>query len=251
MLETRDLTKRFGGLTAVDHVSLSVERGEIRSIIGPNGACKTTVFNLISRAVAPSGGDVRFKGRSLIRLSPSDIFHLGIVRSFQVPQVFRRMTVRANVRLLAASRLRASASPIPRARIMRAEANRRVAESLDRVGMLAHADQPAGTLAHGDQRLLEIAMALAAAPELLLLDEPTAGMSPEETHRTAALLRQLAPAMTLVIVEHDMAVVMTISDRITVLDRGAVLAEGSPEDIRRNANVQAVYLGRGAPNASA
>ena len=251
MLETRDLTKRFGGLTAVDCVSLSVEPGEIRSIIGPNGAGKTTLFNLISRALAPTGGDVRFKGRSLNRLSPSDIFHLGIVRSFQVPHVFRRLTVRANVRLLATSRLRASASPFVRARTMQAEANRRVAESLDRVAMLAHADRPAGILSHGDQRLLEIAMALAAAPELLLLDEPTAGMSREETHRTAALLRQLAPAMTLVIVEHDMSVVMTISDRITVLDRGAVLAEGSPEDIRRNASVRAVYLGRDTSNAPA
>jgi branched-chain amino acid transport system ATP-binding protein len=251
MLETRDLTKRFGGLTAVDCVSLSVEPGEIRSIIGPNGAGKTTLFNLISRALAPTRGDVRFKGRSLIPLSPSDIFHLGIVRSFQVPHVFHRLTVRANVRLLAASRLRASASPFARTRTMQAEANRRVTESLNRVGMLAHADRPAGTLAHGDQRLLEIAMALAAAPELLLLDEPTSGMSPEETRRTADLLRQLAPAMTLVIVEHDMSVVMTISDRITVLDRGAVLADGSPDDIRRNSSVQAVYLGRDASNASA
>jgi len=250
MLETRDLTRRFGGLTAVDRVSLSVEPGEIRSIIGPNGAGKTTVFNLISRAVSPSGGDVRFKGRSLIRLSPSEIFHLGIVRSFQVPHVFRRLTVRANVRLLAASRLRATASPFARARLVQSEVNRRVAESLDRVSMLAYADRPAGTLAHGDQRLLEIAMALAAAPELLLLDEPTAGMSPEETRRTAALLRQLAPAMTLVIVEHDMAVVMTISDRITVLDRGRIIAEGSPEAIRGNAGVQAAYLGRDASNAS-
>jgi branched-chain amino acid transport system ATP-binding protein len=251
MLDTRDLTKRFGGLTAVDGVTLSVEPGEIRSIIGPNGAGKTTLFNLISRALPPTRGDVRFKGRSLVRLSPSDIFHLGIVRSFQIPHIFRRLTVHANVRLLATSRLRASASPFTRAGTMQAEANRRVAESLDRVAMTAHADRPAGMLAHGDQRLLEIAMALAAAPELLLLDEPTAGMSPEETRRTAALLRQLAPAMTLVIVEHDMSVVMTISDRITVLDRGAVLAEGSPEEIRRNASVQAVYLGRDTSDAPA
>jgi branched-chain amino acid transport system ATP-binding protein len=251
MLETRDLTRRFGGLTAVDRVSLSIEPGEIRSIIGPNGAGKTTLFNLISRALAPTRGDVRFNGRSLVRLSPTDIFHLGIVRSFQVPHVFRRLTVHANVRLLATSRLRASASPFARARTMKAEANRRVAESLGRVAMRAHADRPAGMLAHGDQRLLEIAMALAAAPELLLLDEPTAGMSPEETRRTAALLRQLAPAMTLVIVEHDMSVVMAISDRITVLDRGAVLAEGAPEDIRRNASVRAVYLGRDTSNAPA
>jgi len=251
MLETRDLTRRFGGLTAVDRVSLSIEPGEIRSIIGPNGAGKTTLFNLISRALAPTRGDVRFNGRSLVRLSPTDIFHLGIVRSFQVPHVFRRLTVHANVRLLATSRLRASASPFARARTMQAEANRRVAESLDRVAMRAHADRPAGMLAHGDQRLLEIAMALAAAPEVLLLDEPTAGMSPEETRRTAALLRQLAPAMTLVIVEHDMSVVMAISDRITVLDRGAVLAEGAPEDIRRNASVRAVYLGRDTSNAPA
>jgi branched-chain amino acid transport system ATP-binding protein len=244
MLETRELSRRFGGVTAVDRVTLTVTRGEIRSIIGPNGAGKTTLFNLISGGLAPTHGEVRFKDRSLGRLSPAEIFHLGIVRSFQVPHVFPKLSVRTNVWLLATSRVRGSGSPFVRARANKADVNHTVAAALERVGIGDRADEPAGRLAHGDQRLVEIAMALAAKPELLLLDEPTAGMSPDETRRTTVLLRQLAPAMTLVIVEHDMSLVMAISDRISVLDRGRLLAEGSPDEIRKNADVQAVYLGR-------
>jgi branched-chain amino acid transport system ATP-binding protein len=251
MLETRDLSRRFGGLTAVDRVSLTVNRGEIRSIIGPNGAGKTTLFNLISGALAPTSGAVLFKGRSLAGLAPSDIFHLGIVRSFQIPHVFPKLSVWTNVHLLAASRVRQSGSPFARARRSRADVDRQVAASLERVGILDRAEQPAGTLAHGDQRLLEIAMALGAEPELLLLDEPTAGMSSDETDRTTILLRQLAPAITIVIVEHDMSLVMAVSDRISVLDRGRLLAEGAPEEIRNNPEVQAAYLGRDPTNASA
>jgi branched-chain amino acid transport system ATP-binding protein len=243
VLEIRNLTRRFGGVTAVDRVSLTVTRGEIRSIIGPNGAGKSTVLALISGGLVPSSGEVRFNERSLKHLSPAEVFHLGIVRSFQVPHVFPKLSVCANVRLLAASRVLGTGSPFSRLGSKRAEVNHTVAVSLDRVGLADRANEPVGTLAHGDQRLVEIAMAISAKPDLLLLDEPTAGMSPAETHRTTALLQELAPAITLIIVEHDMNLVMRISDRISVLDRGRLLVEGTPADIRQNADVQAAYLG--------
>jgi branched-chain amino acid transport system ATP-binding protein len=246
VLETRDLTRRFGGLIAVNRVSLAVAAGEVRSIIGPNGAGKTTLFNLITGALPPTSGRILVKGRDITGLAPPAVFRLGVVRSFQVSHLFPRLTVRQNVALMAHGRARASGSPFARRRLDRAEVERRVGAALDRLGIAAHAGEPAGTLSHGDRRLVEIAMALAAGPELLLLDEPTAGMSPDETRQTATLLRGLAPACTLVIVEHDMSVVMTISDRISVLHRGEVLAEGSPAEIRANREVQAVYLGGGA-----
>jgi branched-chain amino acid transport system ATP-binding protein len=243
LLQTRELTRHFGGLAALNRVGLSIEPGEVRSIIGPNGAGKTTLFNLITGALTPTAGRIVFKGRDITGLAPPGIFRLGIVRSFQISQVFPKLTVRENVALMAWGRARSSGSPFARARATAEEVNRRVDAVLDQVHLAERTDQLAGTLAHGDRRLLEIAMALAADPELLLLDEPTAGMAPEETQQTARLLRRLAPALTLVIVEHDMSVVMAISDRISVLHRGQVLAEGPPAEIRANPEVRAVYLG--------
>jgi branched-chain amino acid transport system ATP-binding protein len=245
MLETRELTRRFGGLAAVHRVSLTVEPGEVRSIIGPNGAGKTTLFNLITGALAPTSGRIVWRGRDVTGLAPPVIFRLGIVRSFQVSHVFGKLSVRENVELMVYGRSRPSGSPLARTRRSPAEIGRRVDEALGRLGLGDRADEPAGTLSHGDRRLVEIAMAIAAEPALLLLDEPTAGMSADETRHTAALLRGLAPAITLVIVEHDMSVVMTISDRVTVLHRGEVLAEGPPDAIRANRAVQEVYLGGG------
>ena len=224
-------------------VNLTVAPGEVRSIIGPNGAGKTTLFNLITGAVAPTAGRVRFGARDVTGLGPADIFRLGIVRSFQVSHVFPRLSVWQNVELMVYGRVRSSGSPFGRPRVAAGEVRARVERALDRLGIADRAREPAGTLAHGDRRLVEIAMALAAEPVLLLLDEPTAGMSAEETRATAALLRGLAPAITLVIVEHDMSVVMAISDRISVLHRGEILAEGPPAEIRQNRAVQEVYLG--------
>jgi len=247
MLETRELTRRFGGLVAVHRVSLAVARGEVRSIIGPNGAGKTTLFNLITGALAPSEGRIFFKGGDVTGLAPPAIFRLGVVRSFQVSHLFPKLSVWQNVELMVYGRVRSSGSPFARVRESATGVKRRVTTALDRLGIGGRAEEMAGTLSHGDRRLVEIAMALAAEPELLLLDEPTAGMSPEETRQTAAVLRALAPAVTLVIVEHDMSVVMTISDRISVLHRGQLLAEGAPADIRANPEVQAVYLGAPPP----
>ena len=249
LLETRDLTRRFGGLAAVSGVSLAIAPGEVRSIIGPNGAGKTTLFNLVTGALPPTAGRVLFRGRDVTGLRPPDIFRLGVVRSFQVSHVFPKLSVRDNVALMVSGRLRSSGSPFGRRRVSGHGVRARADSALDRLGLLDRASEPAGTLAHGDRRLVEIAMAIAAEPALLLLDEPTAGMSPEETRATAALLRSLAPAITLVIVEHDMSVVMAISDRISVLHRGQLLAEGAPAEIRGNRAVQDVYFGAAARSA--
>jgi len=246
VLETRALSRRFGGLAAVSGVNLTVAPGEVRSIIGPNGAGKTTLFNLITGALPPTAGRVIFQARDVTGLRPADLFRLGIVRSFQVSHVFPRLSAWQNIELMVYGRVRSSSSPFGRARMTAAEARARVAGALARLGIAERAREPAGMLSHGDRRLLEIAMAIAAEPVLLLLDEPTAGMSPEETRATATLLRGLAPEITLVIVEHDMSVVMSISDRISVLHRGELLAEGPPAEIRRNRAVQEVYLGGSA-----
>ncbi|HEX9821071.1 MAG TPA: ABC transporter ATP-binding protein [Methylomirabilota bacterium] len=246
MLETRKLTRWFGGLAAMNGVNLAVARGEVRSIIGPNGAGKTTLFNLITGALPPTSGRIFLEGRDVTGLAPPAIFRLGVVRSFQVSHVFPRLSVRENVELLVYGRLRASGSPFGRVRQSRAAVEARVTSALERLGIRDRAGEPVATLSHGDRRLVEIAMVIAAEPALLLLDEPTAGMSPEETRHTATLLRGLAPAITLVIVEHDMSVVMSISDRISVLHRGEVLAEGPPAEIRANRAVQEAYLGGGA-----
>ena len=247
MLVTDGLTRRFGGLMAMQDVSLRISRGEIRSVIGPNGAGKTTLLNLITGALPPTAGRIAFNGRDITGLAPAAIFALGLVRSFQIPLLFSKLSVRENVELLAYGRLRRSLlGRFAGTRLLDA----RVQEALERVNLVDHAGREAGTLAHGDRRLVEIAMVLAAAPDVLLLDEPTAGMSPAETERTALLLRGLAPAITLVIVEHDMNVVMSISDNISVLHRGRILAEGPPAKIQANAAVQAVYLGPGDLDAA-
>src|SRR5207244_1759541 len=179
MLETRELTRRFGGLVAVHRVSLAVARGEVRSIIGPNGAGKTTLFNLITGALAPSEGRIFFKGGDVTGLAPPAIFRLGVVRSFQVSHLFPKLSVWQNVELMVYGRVRSSGSPFARVRESATGVKRRVTTALDRLGIGGRAEEMAGTLSHGDRRLVEIAMALAAEPEPLLLDEPTAGMSPD------------------------------------------------------------------------
>jgi branched-chain amino acid transport system ATP-binding protein len=244
MLQTRALSRRFGGLLAVSAVDLVVARGEVRAIIGPNGAGKTTLFNLISGAISPSSGSVLFKGVDITGHSPRAIFRKGMVRSFQISHLFGSLTVRENVEIMGLGRARRSGAPFSRLTTPRAAVDQRVDRALVRVGLQHRSDELCGTLSHGDRRLVEIAMVLSGMPEIVLLDEPTAGMSPEETRHTASLIRSLAPEVTVVIVEHDMSVVMSICDRISVMHRGAVIADGPPAEIRADPEVQAVYFGR-------
>ena len=240
LLESLGLRKTFGGLTAVNGVDFQVRTGELRSVIGPNGAGKTTFFNLLTGVLPPSGGRILFKGRDITGLPAHAVSRLGIARSYQVTNIFGDLTVYENVRIAAQSRVthyrfwgRADAL---------AQVNQRAEEILRHLGLAVQRHALARELSHGEQRYLEIGIALATDPDFLLLDEPTAGMSPDETRRTAAFVRRLAGHVTIVVVEHDMEVVMGISDRITVLNYGEVLAEGTPAEIRENVDVRRVYL---------
>jgi branched-chain amino acid transport system ATP-binding protein len=241
LLRTERLTRTFGQLLAVNAVDFEVAAGELRSIIGPNGAGKSTFFKLISGELAPSAGRVRFDGADVTRLPEFERSRRGIAKSFQLTTIFPALTVFENVRI--AAQCRRTILDCWR----RADRVPGVAEAAREVLALVELDTRAGAraadLGHGLQRHLELGIALACQPRLLLLDEPTAGMSPEETERTMRLIRRLAAGRTIILVEHKMKVVMEISDRITVLHQGAVLADGSPDEIRRDPRVQAVYLG--------
>ena len=244
LLELDELTRRFGGLTAVDHVSMRVAKGEVRAVIGPNGAGKSTLFNLITGILAPSHGTVSFAGESVTGLSAPRICQRGIARTFQLTALFPEMSARENVRLAAQARE-------PRwwqfygGRAVFETASDRADAALERLGLSGIAHRPAGLLSHGDQRLLEVAMALAQEPQLLLLDEPTQGLSVEETAQAVETLSGLFAdgRMTVLLVEHDMEVVFRLAHRITVLHRGAVIADGLPEAIKQDERVQGAYLG--------
>ena len=240
LLESRGLTKAFGGLTAVNRVDFQVRKGELRSIIGPNGAGKTTFFNLLTGVLPPSSGQILFKGEDITGRPAHAVSRLGIARSYQVTNIFGDLTVFENVRIAAQSRVTHYRFWGNADRL--AAVNERAEEILGYLGLSAKRHARGAELSHGEQRYLEIGIALATDPEFLLLDEPTAGMSPDETQRTAAFVRKLAGQVTIVVVEHDMEVVMGISDRITVLNYGEVLAEGTPAEIRENADVRRVYL---------
>jgi branched-chain amino acid transport system ATP-binding protein len=240
ILRTDGLTVRFGGLTALNNVSIAVPRGQIRAVIGPNGAGKSTFFNCLTGVIRPSGGRVLFNGTDITGLPPYRISRLGLARSYQITNILPGASVLENVRIAAQSRHhnwsmlrhhRAYTDVIDRAHAVLA--------SLELDGK---ADELAANLSHGEQRTLEIAIALATEPQVLCLDEPTAGMSVAETHHTTALIRHIAADLTILIVEHDMEVVMGLAQVITVLHYGEVLAEGAPADIQSNARVQEVYL---------
>jgi branched-chain amino acid transport system ATP-binding protein len=240
LLQTEDLTIRFGGLTALDHVNFAVERGEIRAIIGPNGAGKSTFFNCLTGVLRPTSGSIVLAGVDITGLPPNKISQRGIARSYQITNVLPNATALENVRIAAQSRRHGwsmlTHHHAHRDIIDRAEA------ALDAVGLLAKAEELAANLSHGEQRTLEIAIALATEPQLLCLDEPTAGMSAAETHDTMQLVRRIAENLTILIVEHDMQVVMELADRITVLHYGEILAEGPPAEIQQNPRVLEVYL---------
>ena len=241
LLRTEQLTRAFGSLLAVDRVNVSVRRGELRSIIGPNGAGKTTFFRLISGEMRPSSGRIWFDGRDITELPQHQVARLGVAKSYQITNVFPHLTVLENVRVAVQGHARAY-DFWSKASHLR-DVRRRAESLLERIGLGRKAGQLAAHLSHGEKRHLEIGIALATDPALLLLDEPTAGMSPEETDETMRLIRELATGRTVILVEHKMKVVMRISDHVTVLHQGQVLAEGSPDEIRANTLVQQTYLG--------
>jgi branched-chain amino acid transport system ATP-binding protein len=245
MLDVRNVSKHFGSLIAVQDVSLTVAPGELRAIIGPNGAGKTTFFNMISGFFPPTKGEIEFNGEVVTKLPVAARVARGMARTFQITEIFPELTVRENVRIAQESadgyRLHMWVSRAETTRVMR-----EVDELLTVTGLDGKADRLVGELSHGDQRAAEIAMALALRPRLLLLDEPTAGMGEQETYRVAGLIRRLHKNsnFTIVLIEHDMRVVFNLADRITVLDQGRMLADGTPQEIAEDPHVQAAYLGK-------
>jgi branched-chain amino acid transport system ATP-binding protein len=247
LLEATNVVKAFGGLRAVDDVSLGVREGTIHALIGPNGAGKTTFFNAISGFVFPDAGTVRFRDRDVTRLMNWKRVGMGMGRTFQTPSLFPELTVDENVRL----GVRAHAKQAFRLRTptgaAKATADARVDELLGFVKLTAQRDRPVAELAHGSQRLVEIAMSLSTEPVLVLLDEPMAGLAEAETDRITGVIRDLRArlGLTVLFVEHNMRVVLSLADRITVLDRGKMLAEGTPAEIAANEAVRSAYLGDG------
>ncbi|MFC7097573.1 ABC transporter ATP-binding protein [Halobaculum marinum] len=246
LLRTDGLTKQFGGLVAVDEVSFEVDRGETRAVIGPNGAGKSTLINCITGALEPTAGTVEFDDTDITTLSPHETVQTGISKSFQTASIFPGMTVRENVEIAALAAEHGSFEFNFLKRLSGFSAVHETAdEMMNSVGLLGDADVEAGSLPYGDKRRLEIAIALASEPELLLMDEPTAGMSPDETADTVDLVEQLQEdlGLTILIVEHDMEIIFRIADRILVLNRGQVIADGTPEEVQQSERVQEAYLG--------
>ena len=242
VLRTENLTKRFGGLTAIDNLSISLSPGRIHAIIGPNGAGKTTFFNLVTGLLSPSSGRIFFRGRDITGCRPYVISRMGIKRTLQVKSVFPDLNVADNLWITRQARNR-FLNPF-RAAASDRETGMRVEQTLEQIGLSALAERPAGTLSYGDVAMLEIGMALISEPSLLLLDEPTCGMSPAETSRAVAKIRDLARSIDIVIIEHDMDVVFGLADDITVFAQGAILASGNPAVIADDERVREAYLGR-------
>ena len=244
ILEAKNITQRFGAFTAVNNVSVSFAAGKLAAIIGPNGAGKSTLFNVLSGALIPTTGEIMFAGQNITGIAQHEFARRGIAKSFQITNLFPQLTARENVRVAVQMRYSRFAIFTPRARF--SEWTDLANTLLERVGLADRGDRLARDLAHGEQRCLEVAMALACEPKLLLLDEPTAGMSPEETLVMMQLIRTLASERTVILVEHKMKLVMGLCERIIVLHHGELLAEGAPDEIRSNADVKRVYLGQGA-----
>ena len=240
LLRTEQLTVRFGGLTALDNVDFEIRRGEIRAIIGPNGAGKSTFFNCLTGVLRPTSGRILFNSENIAGLPPNLISQKGIARSYQITNILPNATTLENVRIAAQSRRHGWSM------LRHHSAYRDIIDKaqgvLDAVGLRAKADELAANLSHGEQRNLEIGIALATEPQLLCLDEPTAGMSTAETHDTMELVRRIAKNLTILIVEHDMQVVMALAQRISVFHYGDLLAEGTPDEIQQNPRVLEVYL---------
>jgi len=240
----RGLTKSFGGLVANKDINFSVKEGELRAVIGPNGAGKSTFFKMLTCELPPTSGQIVFHGRDITGMDIASVCQLGLTKSYQVNQLFSRLTLRENVVIAALAERRGPFSLDFLRRLDRVPGlDTQVESTLALVGLTARADVPVAELAYGEKRRLEIALALASSPSLLLLDEPLAGMSPRERVETIQLLKNIRRGRTLVVVEHDMDAVFELAERITVLHEGALLAEGTPAEIQRNSFVQEAYLG--------
>jgi branched-chain amino acid transport system ATP-binding protein len=242
LLRAVRLTKRFGGLAAVNEVSLDLWQGRIHAVIGPNGAGKSTLTNLLSGDLAPTSGEITLAGQDVTGWSPEKISRAGLGRSYQKTNIFQPFTVWENVRLAAQSRRPHAAQWLKLASSF-ADNNERAARALELAGLTQRRDAIAGTISHGEQRQLEIAMTLATEPRVLLLDEPLAGMGHAEAERMVELLLKIKPDHAIMLVEHDMDAVFTLADRLTVMVNGQVIASGTPAEIRADANVQSAYLG--------
>jgi branched-chain amino acid transport system ATP-binding protein len=242
ILETRELTKEFKGFVAVKDVSLKVERGSIHALIGPNGAGKTTCFNLLTHFLEPTRGRIFYKGRDITGSGPAAIARMGLIRSFQISAVFPHLSVLENVRI-ALQRKRGASFDFWRTERLLKGLDARAGELLDSVGLAEFQDAIAVELPYGRKRALEIATTLALEPELLLLDEPTAGMAHDDVERIAALIKRVAADRTVLMVEHNLNVVAKLSNRITVLSRGEIIAEGGYEAVSRHPDVIQAYLG--------
>jgi len=242
ILETEGLTKEFRGFAAVSDVNLRIRRGTIHGLIGPNGAGKTTCFNLLTKFLPPTRGAIRYDGRDITRLKPADVARLGLVRSFQISAVFPHLTVLENVRL-ALQRARGGSFDFWRSEVLLKTYDNRAMELLEDVGLSGYAQLSAGELPYGRKRALEIATTLALDPVMMLLDEPTAGMTHADVDRIITLVRRVAQGRTVLLVEHNLTVVAGLCDTITVLARGRVLAEGDYAAVAANPEVQAAYLG--------
>ena len=244
ILVTEDLSKQFGDFKAVSGVNLRIRRGSIHALIGPNGAGKTTCFNLLTKFLRPSGGKIVYNGRDITAMRPADVARLGLVRSFQISAVFPHLTALENVRV-ALQRKRGDNFDFWRSKTILNSLNARALELLDDVGLSGFANLVAGEISYGRKRALEIATTLALDPEMLLLDEPMAGMGHEDIDRIAQLIRRVSANRTILMVEHNLQVVANLSDRITVLTRGRVLAEGDYATVSENDEVKQAYMGVG------
>lgn len=240
-LTVRNLTKRFGGLVAVNDVSLDFQSGRLNAVIGPNGAGKTTFFNLITGEIVADSGSILFRGEELAGRAPHQIVRRGVSRTLQIKSVFGNLSVADNVR--AAVMAREGIASFFRSARSYSAVNRRIETLLADVGLSELGPRPANTLSYGDVALLELALALANEPRLLLLDEPVCGMGPQETERAVQRIKDISKAVDIVLIEHDMEVVFGIADHITVLAQGAVLAQGGPDEVARDPRVQEAYLG--------
>lgn len=241
-IKTTGLSKNFRGFTAVDNVDLAVGRGDVHALVGPNGAGKTTLFNLLTGFLKPSAGQIRLSGRDVTGSSPERIARLGVARSFQITNLFEQLTLQEHVELALLGMTKLGHRFWISDRML-SRFHDRAGELLDQVGLVRQRDVPAGTLAYGQKRALELALALALDPAVLLLDEPTAGMGLEDVERTVDLIRRIREDRTVVLVEHNMTVVAGLADRVTVLQFGRILTEGTYDEVRNDSRVIEAYLG--------